>query len=93
MDLGNILTGLGCSSFYLGRGVVRYEERGGRGRCVDGAHWANTGKPPVSRSPTLVSFGGGVSELNHLPTSYVCSPSFSFAWRSLMPIGVASGLN
>ncbi len=39
--------------------VVRYEERGGRGRFVDGAHWANTGKPPVPRSPTLVSFGGG----------------------------------
>ena len=31
--------------------VVRYEGRGGEGG-VDGAHWANTGKPPVPRNPT-----------------------------------------
>ena len=81
--------------------VVRYEERGGRGRCVDGAHWANTGKPPVPRNPTLVSFGRGPNKTKFVikPPSFVqlmvygvCS-NYAFDYPSLCSSWVASGLN
>ena len=73
--------------------VVRYGERGGRGRCVDGAHWANTGKPPVPRNPTLVSFVKGRAELNLPQTpSSVClivvkDPAFLLFSSHCAPVG------